>query len=154
MSGIAVKLPFARSSEDGFATTKTIEETIKQNFKSLLLTRPGERIMDPDFGVGMDTFLFENFNDGTFSSINKRIVDQVNVYMPQITIERIDFNSSEQDQNQLNITIRYRIDPLGTTDILDFPVSAGLAAMANDPIDSSTSIGSVITAGGVVATPY
>ena len=154
MSGIAVKLPFARSSEDGFTTTKTIEETIKQNFKSLLLTRPGERIMDPDFGVGMDTFLFENFNEGTFSSINKRIVDQVKVYMPQITIQKIDFNSSAQDQNQLNISIQYRIDPLGSTDILDFPVNAGLAAMASQPIDSSTSIGSVITAGGVIATPY
>ena len=41
------------------ALTKTMMEVIKQNFKNLVLTNPGERVMLTDFGVGIRRFLFE-----------------------------------------------------------------------------------------------
>ena len=40
-----------------------IEKMIKQNLKMILLTHPGERIMVPDFGVGLPRFIFELEND-------------------------------------------------------------------------------------------
>ena len=36
-----------RSTEDGFALVKSLEQNIKQNLKMLLLTSPGERPMSP-----------------------------------------------------------------------------------------------------------
>ena len=43
-----IKLPIERGTSDGFITLKTFKATIKQNFKMLLLTDPGERVMIPD----------------------------------------------------------------------------------------------------------
>jgi hypothetical protein len=39
--------PMSPSETDGFTVNKKIETIIKQNFKMLLLTMPGERVMDP-----------------------------------------------------------------------------------------------------------
>ena len=50
-SGWGPSLPITRSDEDGFKLTKEIKEQIKQNFKMLLLTIPGERTWDINFGV-------------------------------------------------------------------------------------------------------
>ncbi len=58
MSGIAVKLPVALSDTDGIGLTTTIVETLRQNLKTLVLTNPGERVMEPGFGVGLEKFLF------------------------------------------------------------------------------------------------
>ena len=34
---------------------------IKQNLKMLILTNPGERVMDPEFGVGIKQFYLRTF---------------------------------------------------------------------------------------------
>ena len=53
------KLPLTSTDEDGpWGLNKTLLETTKQNFKNLLLTNPGERVMDTFFGVGLSRFLF------------------------------------------------------------------------------------------------
>ena len=60
MEGIGAKLPLERDSEFGFYNLNTeFADEIKQNFKNLLLTCPGERVMIPQFGVGLRNFLFE-----------------------------------------------------------------------------------------------
>ena len=123
--GISTKLPVRKSSINGFESIDTIQENIKQNLKMLLLTRPGERLMDPSFGVGVDTFLFENFTEATYSSIQQRTLRQVSIYMPQIAIKNIFFDASQQDSGILNMRIEFNITPLGTTDVLDLPVSNG-----------------------------
>lgn len=60
MAGLSPKLPVSRDSEDGYSLTKTYEEMVRQNLKNLLLTNPGERMMDPDFGVGMKRYLLSS----------------------------------------------------------------------------------------------
>ena len=62
--GISVKLPLTYNSFDGpYTLNKKTKEAVRQNFKNLVLTAPGERVMDPQFGGGMRNFLFEQMND-------------------------------------------------------------------------------------------
>ena len=63
MASIGVALPITKDSSDGFTMLKSFRKTIKQNFKMLILTSPGERVMEPEFGVGIRRFLFENYDD-------------------------------------------------------------------------------------------
>ena len=60
MSSLSVKLPITRNTIDGFAMIKDFQTLVKQNFKMLVLTAPGERVMEPEFGVGLRNYLFEN----------------------------------------------------------------------------------------------
>ena len=65
--------PMETSETDGFKINRKIQEIVKQNFKMLLLTMPGERIMDPAFGCGLKYALFEQFGPRTNSKITQRI---------------------------------------------------------------------------------
>ena len=117
MSGIAVKLPVALSDTDGIGLTTTIVETLRQNLNTLVLTNPGERVMEPVFGVGLEKFLFERFTESTYASIQEAIVEQVKTYMPQIAIKNFEVSTDGIDNSELRILIEYVITPLGTTDI-------------------------------------
>ena len=91
MAGLSPKLPIQRDAEDGYALTKTYTEMILQNMKNLLLTVPGERMMDPGFGVGLNRFIFEQHTPATYSNIVASTVIQVEKYMPFVHIDDMVF---------------------------------------------------------------
>jgi len=122
MAGIAPKLPLTQDSRDGYTLLKTTKTMVSQNLKMLILTAPGERVMDPDYGVGIKTYLFNSFNDSTYASIDLKIREQVEIYMPLIKIRRIAINGAHQDMNQLSISIKYSIPRIGATDLLQFTI--------------------------------
>ena len=122
MPGYSPKLPLVQDPGDGILLNKTYNEVAKQNLKMLMLTAPGERVMNPDYGVGMKTYLFENYNQSSFNAIEQKILSQVKTYMPVITIQSIDFNTSDIDANTLGIRIQFSIDTLGVTDFLAFTI--------------------------------
>ncbi len=122
MPGISPKLPLEFDNIDGYRLTKTIKQTIQQNIKNLVLTVPGERVMDPEFGVGLRNFLFKQIEEGVVGDINRKIREQVSKYMPFISIEELKINQPDQtaltDDNMLGITLRYRFLPTDNLDIL------------------------------------
>ena len=122
MSGIGPKLPISYSSVDGFTLIKSFPELVKQNFKMLILTIPGERVMEPTFGVGVTRYLFEHFHEGIYAQIDGKIREQTKMYMPFVKIIEISFDSSSQDRNTLGMSIKYSIPQLGATDLLQITI--------------------------------
>jgi len=122
MSSLGVKLPLSLDSGDGFTMIKDLKSLIKQNLKMLLLTNPGERVMEPLFGVGINQYLFQNFSPNTYSVIDSRIRDQVSIYMPMVTIITISFDDSDEDRNRLAIRLEYSIPIINIKDLLEFTI--------------------------------
>ena len=91
MSAFGVKLPLTKDSADGFTSLKRIQDTVRQNLKMLILTNPGEKIMDVNYGVGIKSFLFSSRYNFTQTEIEQKIRDQVSFYMPAVIIRKIDF---------------------------------------------------------------
>ena len=123
MSGLSPRLPLMVNDVDGaYGLIKNYTALAKQNFKMLLLTNPGERIMNPDFGVGLKHYLFENNGPGTYADINDRIVEQTRTYLPFIQLNKIDFSIPEREldlhPHQLSINIQFTILPLQVTTTL------------------------------------
>ncbi len=89
----------------------------------ILLTAPGERIMDPEFGVGMRNFLFEQNDISTYTKIKSKINRQVKKYLPFVDIEEVNFESQDTDlsiqSNRVNVTIRFYIRPLNASEELN-----------------------------------
>ena len=77
MASISVRLPLALDDTDGFGMIKTLRAMIKQNLKMLILTNPGERVMEPEFGVGIKQFLFQNFSSDVYSQIDFKIREHI-----------------------------------------------------------------------------
>ena len=122
MASFGVALPISRDTSDGFAMLKSFKKVVKQNLKMLILTAPGERVMEPEFGVGVRNFLFENFNSSTYEKIRKKINDQASIYMPSIRIEEISFSGESQDLNRLLMQIRFSVPDIGITEMLEFTI--------------------------------
>ena len=115
MNGIGPELPLNRDHRNGtYTMVESYKEEVKQNFKNLLLTSPGERVMNPDFGVGLRNFLFEP-RTHSIPLIRQRIERQTNKYMPYIRINRINFDAGQQnndhleDSNLLSIEVVYDV---------------------------------------------
>ncbi len=122
--GISVSLPLSYNKEDGpFRLNKTIQDTVKQNFKNLILTIPGERIMDPNFGVGLSSFLFENFTIATTHDIQSTANEQIQKYMPFLNVKQVIVTESKTNINQFYIYISYSISSLNVLDELTFVIS-------------------------------
>ena len=114
MKALGPSLPLQRDDKFGaFALITSYKEEIAQNFKNLIMTSPGERMMNPDFGVGMRSFLFEPM-DHAVPKIRQRLKMQVDRYMPFIQINKLLFNHGldrdlASDTNLLTILIEYEV---------------------------------------------
>ena len=95
---------------------------IKQNMRMLLLTRNGEYVWDPNFGVGLHNYLFEN--DVTISSdfLESQIRDQTATYMPYVQIDGININIDSEYQT-LKVQIRFRYNGLSIPELFEVEVS-------------------------------
>ena len=122
MSTLAVKLPITRNQITGYTMIDDIPTLIKQNFKMLILTNPGERVMIPDFGVGIREYLFENFNSNVESNIRVAIKKQTQKYLPVVNIQSILFEDTNPEFNTLSVKIRYSIPALNLKDLLQFTI--------------------------------
>jgi phage baseplate assembly protein W len=129
--GLGVKIPLFVDSIDGaYGLSKDMEELAQQNLKTIILTSPGERVMIPDFGVGVRNYLFEQNTPGTQIALQNAIQQQVTKYAPYISIENLQVSSpnvigalpNEKDQNIINIHIRFRVPGANITSNLTIPV--------------------------------
>lgn len=119
MSNLSPKFPLFFGPSGGYSSNTTVKEVVKQNFTNLLLTSPGERIMIPDFGVGIKRYLFEQNSKFTINRIEKKIKEQVKKYMPFLEVQEI---NPTMNENELILTIKYFITPISETDILNINV--------------------------------
>ncbi len=117
--GFNVKQPLALDDSAGtFQLTTELQETISQNLKFLVLTKPGERIAVPDFGVGIENYLFEQSTPAIQNLIRQNIIEQANTYMPYITIREINFETNPEniDNSLLSFSISYFTNDTATVD--------------------------------------
>lgn len=122
MASYAVRLPLTQDTGDGYTMIKRIKTLVRQNLKMLVLTNPGERVMEPEYGVGIKTFLFENFESDVYARIDNKIREQVAQYMPAVQIKKIQFTNSDPDTNTLSLFLEYSIPQIATDDLLEITI--------------------------------
>jgi phage baseplate assembly protein W len=115
-STLAIKLPMNNpkfnNSSQLFNLSKTTEEQVISNYINLLLTRPGERFMQPDFGVGLLSYVFEQNTDALQSILQTEIEDQTSIWLPYVNLVelRIDtYNNRLGDEHTANIQIIFNV---------------------------------------------
>ena len=59
---------------------------ITRSIRNIVLTTPGEKFFDPDFGSNVSNLLFENVDDITASQIQEEIEFSINNYEPRVKL--------------------------------------------------------------------
>ena len=112
---VTIGVRFPLNDINMFKGTQTFKEQVKSNLLNLLLTEQGERVNEPNFGVGLKRLLFEqNINK---ENLEEKINFQIGFYIPEITLMSVSVGSID-DKNKVYLTISYRFNLDGTTDAL------------------------------------
>jgi hypothetical protein len=111
---IGIDLPFHKSegSEGYFASTSTTIDAVKNNVRLLLSTEKGERMFQPNLGVGLRRFLFEQITNETTIAIQDEIIESFNFWLPFVKIKDIQVKFSEADgiePNQISINVIFNL---------------------------------------------
>ena len=112
---IGINLPFKKSegSEGYFLSTTTTIDAVKNNVKLLLSTDKGERIFQPNLGIGLRRFLFEPITGETTIAIQNEIIETFNFWLPFISIKDIKVETTSADgtnPNQISINVIFNLD--------------------------------------------
>ena len=107
---IGISLPI-QITNTAFEQTFQTSEQVKSNIKNLLLTKKGERILQPEFGSGLQALLFEPNVDDFESRIEDTINESLEQWLPYVTAEEIDIDASDtlRDNNRINVSVKFRI---------------------------------------------
>ncbi len=106
-----ITLPLKRGGNGYFEQAFTSFEQTKSNLKNLLLTKRGERVMQPEFGTGLDSLLFEPM-DGSFeSNLRDTITQTVNYWLPYVNIEDIEIEMTDEmkDRHIANMKVEFTV---------------------------------------------
>tara|TARA_B100000073_G_scaffold189594_1_gene156987 strand:- start:26 stop:448 length:423 start_codon:yes stop_codon:yes gene_type:complete len=105
---VGVKFPLEHNRVDGFfPQSKTVREQSKSNLRNLLLTSPGERVMQPTFGSNLKAILFDSFDEITSDNIEEAIREAVNRQLPYITINDVIVVQDNQTDNRVLVSVDY-----------------------------------------------
>ena len=87
---VTIGVAFPLDNVNMFKGTRTVKEQVKSNLINLLLTEPGERVNEPNFGVGLKGLLFEQNPDIEF--LKEKINNQIEFYIPLISLSDVNVN--------------------------------------------------------------
>ena len=112
---VSIGVAFPLDDTNMFKGTQTVKEQVKANLINLLLTQPGERVNEPNFGVGLKHYLFEPQIDN--ESLNEKINTQINYYIPEISLIDSIVNTTD-NEHTVFIKIIYSIKSNNDTDAI------------------------------------
>ena len=85
----------------GFLYSQDGIDQIKSDMLVLLLTNPGERVMNPNFGTPLRRLIFEPNDPALRLEAKNMIINSINRWEPRISVQNIEVDS-KVDNNSLN----------------------------------------------------
>lgn len=98
-----------RVGPDGKMRWSEGELNVRESICIILRTRPGERLMRPDFGCGLDRYLFEPNTISTLRLIQEEVKRSIIRWEPRVTLNDIQVATNQSDPRAVDITIYYTL---------------------------------------------
>mgnify|MGYP003636783847 CR=1 FL=1 len=114
--------PKMSTAHGPYTSVASPAESIRQDLVFLLQTIPGEWPMNPDLGVGLITYVFENLQTLETSNIKSNIENQIRKYLPNVTLIDAKFISTPENVDDYITTLKiiYAIPDFGVQDEINF----------------------------------
>jgi hypothetical protein len=119
--GRSISFP-PRIGTDGRVAWSAGAENVRESIRVILLTEANERLMLPEFGGGLTSFLFEPNTVVTHRLIQERITQSLGRWEPRIKLESVTVKRDPADQQAAIVTIEYKLIATGASDQLSLTV--------------------------------
>ena len=100
-----VAFPFKKDSV-ALPAPVTDDELVKQSLLQILLTARGERVMRPEFGCDLYSFVFENNDELLAQLLRAEISAAITRFEPRAALEDVAF---EREGSNLIVYVQYRV---------------------------------------------
>jgi len=111
--------------EGGRLNWPTLEDSVRQSIQVILLTRPGEMLMHPEFGAGIQEFVHEENTLVTRRRIHDRIVESLERWETRLEVDRVTVTQDVEAPSHLGIEIAYRLRRTGASQTMRASLQMG-----------------------------
>lgn len=98
-----------RVGSDGRIAWSEGEDNVRECIRVLLLTRRRERLMLPEFGGGLDRYLFEPNTPATRQLLQDEIQRTLTRWEPRVQVENVAVDEDPRDPRAAVATIQYKL---------------------------------------------
>ena len=105
-TAVGVSIPF--NAPGVFYPTYTTKDAIKNNLIDFFLTEPGERYLNPTFGGGLRSFIFEQITSNTLETLQEDVQSKINTYFPNVRVSNLEV-LQDPDYNTITVSITYNV---------------------------------------------
>ncbi len=98
-----------RLNTSGRVAWSSGEDSVRESIRVILMTEPGERLMLPNFGAGLRSFLFEPNVASTHRMIEERIAHALRRWEPRISVVSIQVARHQTEPTLATVTIGYAL---------------------------------------------
>ncbi len=115
------------TTPDGATQIAKYEQDIDQAIRIIIGTDWGERVMRPDFGAGLRSFVFGPLSQTTIQRIQTRVQESLIKWEPRIDVESVVATVTPAERNKLVIAVTYRVRSTNTRNnlVYDFYLQEG-----------------------------
>lgn len=114
-----ISFPFRKGSTS-FPEVATDEQLIREDLAQLLLTGVGSRVMRPNFGTNLYSFIFEPNDDLLASLVQAEVTTAISKFEPRISL--LDVGVSRVN-SEVVVTVSYTLSATGNQDGIDIRFS-------------------------------
>lgn len=142
---------YASGSTSGgsvFAQSYSTEAQAISNLKNLLLTRKGERVMQPKFGTDIQSILFEQNTDDLASNLETALSDDIEFWLPYIKVISLDILQN-RDQHSFIIRLTFNVTTVGANVVINILATENQIAIAETPVVTALTPVGFLPAGGL-----
>lgn len=91
-------------------------DAIKNSIKNIFYTSPGEKILNPEFGLNLRQFLFEPATTKNADLIRRIIFGEIERFEPRIVIRSVEV-APVFENDEYNITMTFAVPTLDITNV-------------------------------------
>lgn len=84
------------------------EVSLQESILNILLTQPGERIMRPEFGAGLYSYIHQANNLSTRQLIAGTITTAIKRWEPRVSLEAVNVLAADDDFSRIDIELHYQ----------------------------------------------
>lgn len=106
----------------GAIATVADDHAVRQALLLLVSTRPGERVMRPEYGCSLHRLIFSPNDDTTAGLAIHYVRRAVERWEPRVQVLRVDAGRADDDPTLLEITLEYRVRATLREDRLELAV--------------------------------
>ena len=100
-------------NEDGELRYPALEASVRQSIQVILQTRPGEQLMHPQFGAGLEDYLNAPNTLTTHRQIRDVITESLERWERRVQLDRVEVANVPNEPTQVRVEIAYRLRRTG-----------------------------------------